>query len=112
MNSSGLEGAEGAEGAQYVSGFALFPGYQGGVQTPASTLLPGVDPETAVAVMKTREALVRTRTPIVWGEQRRGSYLPPIDCAERLAQWSVDIRQQNYMAELMGPVRLTANSNE
>ncbi len=110
--SSGLEGQEGQEGQEGYSASGLFPGYIKGGRSPASTLLPGVDPATAVALIKTREALHRPSERIEWSPPRASAGLPDLRCADRLAQWSLEIRSISFMTELMGPLRISANNDE
>jgi len=110
--SSGLEGQEGQEGQEGYSASGLFPGYIKGGRSPASTLLPGVDPATAVALVKTREALHHASERIEWSPRRASAGLPDLGSADRLAQWSLDIRSINFMTELMGPLQISANRDE
>ena len=89
---------------------SFFPGYRSGLQTPASTLAPGVDPATAASLVRVREALHHSRSEITWDPPRKSAQLPGLDDPERLASWSIDIRAQSFMTELLGPLQLSADA--
>ncbi len=112
-----FQGASILQGASFLQGASLLQGAQGAysILSPAAALSPGADAAFSFGLTLTREALLRDPTPLPWSPPRppggtASDGLPPVDNPKRLDQWSIDIRFENYMAELLAPVRIQADA--